>query len=78
MSRLALSDDILSILRCPVTRSPLRQDGDFLVSEVGGLRYPIRDGIPVLLAEEATLPQGCASLDEFKKQFAPIKTQGTT
>jgi len=71
MATNALTEEILGILRCPVTRSRLHQDGDFLVGEVGGLRYPIRDGIPVLLAEEATLPPGCTSLDDFKKQFAP-------
>jgi len=41
-----------------------------LIAEVGGLRYPIRDGIPVMLPEEATLPEGVATLDEFKKRFA--------
>ncbi|MCC6579171.1 MAG: Trm112 family protein [Phycisphaeraceae bacterium] len=66
-----LDADLLSILVCPVTRSALKQEGDWLVGTVGGLRYPIRDGIPVLLADEATLPQGCASLDEFKKKFVP-------
>jgi uncharacterized protein YbaR (Trm112 family) len=70
MSNPALTDDLLSILRCPVTRSPLRRDGDFLVSQIGGLRYPIRDGIPVLLAEEAELPPDCPTLDEFKNRYA--------
>jgi len=45
-------------------------EGAFLVGSIGGLRYPIRDGIPVLLVDEAKLPAGCASLDEFKKKFA--------
>ena len=62
--------ELLSILRCPLTRSPLRQEGDFLVAEVGGLAYPVRDGIPVMLIEEARLPQGIASLYEFKQRFA--------
>ena len=61
--------ELLAILRCPVTRSPLHQEGDFLVAEVGGLRYPVRDGIPVMLAEEAQLPPGVASLDSFKQQY---------
>ena len=65
----AIDPDLLSILRCPLTRSPLRQEGDFLVAEVGGLAYPVRDGIPVMLVEEARLPQGVASLDEFKQKF---------
>jgi len=61
--------ELLDILVCPLTRSPVRQDGDELVAEVGGLRYPIRDGIPVMLIEEAKLPDGIASLDEFKTRF---------
>ena len=65
----SLRADILEILRCPITRSRLRQDGDWLIAEVGGLKYPVRDGIPVMLAEEATLPAGVASLDEFRQRF---------
>jgi uncharacterized protein YbaR (Trm112 family) len=61
--------DLLSILRCPITHSKLHQEGDFLVAEVGGLRYPVREGIPVMLAEEAKLPAGMASLEEFKQKF---------
>ena len=44
---------LLEILVCPITRSRLRVEGDFLVAEVGGRRYPIRDGLPVLLPEAA-------------------------
>lgn len=65
----ALDPELLSILRCPLTRSPLRQEGDWLIAEAGGLAYPIRDGIPVMLVEEARLPQGIGSLDEFKQRF---------
>src|SRR6266481_5412587 len=61
---------LLAILRCPLTRSALRQEGDFLVAEVGGLRYPVREGIPVMLIEEAQLPEGVESLAAFKTKFA--------
>jgi uncharacterized protein YbaR (Trm112 family) len=64
-----LDEETLSILRCPVTRSKLKLEDGFLIGEVGGLRYPIRNGIPVLLAEEATLPTGIESLDAFRAQF---------
>jgi uncharacterized protein YbaR (Trm112 family) len=64
-----IDPELLTILRCPVTHSTLRQEGDFLIAEVGGLAYPVRDGIPVMLAEEAKLPAGFASLDEFKQRF---------
>ena len=62
--------DLLEILRCPITRSRLKQEGDWLISEVGGMAYQVRDGIPVMLAEEAKLPAGVATLEEFKRQFA--------
>jgi uncharacterized protein YbaR (Trm112 family) len=64
-----ISPDLLAILRCPLTRSRLKQEGDFLIAEVGGLRYPVRDGIPVMLIEEAKLPAGIETLDAFKAQF---------
>ena len=46
---------LLERLACPVTRQPLRYDeaAGELVSEAAGLAYPIRDGVPVLLVEEA-------------------------
>jgi hypothetical protein len=65
----AISPELLKILRCPLTRSTLTLDGDRLVAERGGLRYPIRNGIPVLLVEEAELPAGVASLDDLKRQL---------
>lgn len=65
--RKTINPDVLEILRCPVTRSRLRQDGDWLVAEVGGLAYPVRDGIPVMLPEEARLPNGVESLEAFRR-----------
>ncbi|HRK31168.1 MAG TPA: hypothetical protein PLD59_08825 [Tepidisphaeraceae bacterium] len=59
----------MEILRCPVTRSRLRKEGDWLISETGGLAYAIKDGIPVMLAESARLPAGFDSLDAFKAVF---------
>jgi hypothetical protein len=46
---------LLDILVCPVTRTVLVHDPDAgeLISEAAGLGYPIRDGIPVMLVEEA-------------------------
>lgn len=60
--------ELLRMLICPVTRSPLKLEGEWLVSEVGGLRYPLRDGIPVLLADEAKLPADCADMAEFRRR----------
>lgn len=46
---------LLEILVCPLTKGPLRYDRDKqeLVSVQAGLAYPIRDGIPIMLAGEA-------------------------
>jgi len=46
---------LLEILVCPVTRQPLRYDAaaQELISEAAGLAYPIRDGIPIMLQDEA-------------------------
>mgnify|MGYP001764135928 CR=1 FL=1 len=46
---------LLEILVCPVTKGPLAYDRDRqeLVSRSARLAYPIRDGIPVLLEDEA-------------------------
>ena len=51
---------LLEILVCPLTKGPLRYDAKAqeLVSEQAGLAYPIRDGIPIMLVDEAR------SLDE--------------
>lgn len=46
---------LLEILVCPLTKGPLRYDSDKqeLVSEQANLAYPIRDGIPIMLVDEA-------------------------
>ncbi len=46
---------LLEILVCPVTKTNLIYDADAqeLISTVARLAYPIRDGIPIMLAEEA-------------------------
>ncbi|MDE1905194.1 MAG: Trm112 family protein [Rhodospirillales bacterium] len=50
-----LDPRLLEMLICPVTRGPLRYDRERneLISEKAGLAFPIRNGIPVMLAEEA-------------------------
>lgn len=50
-----MNEALLALLVCPVTREPLRWDreGQELVSEAAGLAYPVRNGVPVLIVEEA-------------------------
>ncbi len=46
---------LLEILVCPLTKGPLEYDADAneLISTRANLAYPIRDGIPIMLVEEA-------------------------
>jgi len=46
---------LLEILACPLTKTALRYDekAGELISDKAGLAFPIRDGIPIMLVEEA-------------------------
>ncbi|MCU0832747.1 MAG: Trm112 family protein [Rhizobiaceae bacterium] len=46
---------MLELLVCPLTKGPLDldEDGEWLTSRKAKLRFPVRDGIPILLADEA-------------------------
>ena len=51
----AIDPKLLEILVCPMTKAPLRYDraAQELISDEAGLAYPIRDGIPIMLVDEA-------------------------
>jgi uncharacterized protein YbaR (Trm112 family) len=51
----AVDPKLLEILVCPLTKGPLEYDADKqeLVSRAAKLAYPIRDGIPIMLVDEA-------------------------
>ncbi len=63
-----VDERLLKILRCPLGKSKLREEGDWLICEKCQVRYPIRDGIPVMLMHEATLPEGVKSVEELPCQ----------
>jgi uncharacterized protein len=46
---------LLEILVCPLSKGPLRYDAEAqeLISDQASLAYPIRDGIPIMLIDEA-------------------------
>lgn len=46
---------LMEILVCPVSKGPLRYDAEHqeLISDKAGLAFPIRDGIPIMLPDEA-------------------------
>ena len=53
---MSVDKELLEILACPVDKAPLREESDRLVCTACGRRYPVRDGIPVMLVDEAESP----------------------
>lgn len=55
MTKPAHGTKMLEVLVCPETRAPLRYDPEAqeLVSKAAHLAYPIRDGLPIMLVDEA-------------------------
>ena len=53
-----ISKDLLEILVCPKCKTAIKQAGNYLQCQSPdcGLRYPIRDGIPIMLIESAEPP----------------------
>ena len=51
----AIDPKLLEFLVCPLTKGPLEYDtaAQELISRQAGLAYPIRDGIPIMLVDEA-------------------------
>jgi len=65
-----ISQDLLDILRCPLSPSNtrLRLHNDHLECERCALRFLIKDGFPILVVEEASLPPGCESASQLPCQ----------
>lgn len=55
MAAADVDSKLLDILVCPVTKGPLEYDREAqeLVSKQAGLAFPVRDGIPIMLPDEA-------------------------
>ena len=70
-----ISPDLLEILRCPLDPSHTKvvPHNDQLVCERCALRFPIKDGFPVMVVEEAELPPGCVALDRLPCQHGAGK-----
>ncbi len=64
-----LDQTFVSQLRCPLSKSTVAQESDFLVAEKGGLKYPIRKGIPVMLVDQAELPEGVETFEQLLKMI---------
>jgi len=62
MSHPAVDPKLLEILVCPITKGTLRYDADAqeLISDQAHLAYPIREGIPIMLPDEARQLDGAS------------------
>lgn len=63
-----INKELLKILRCPLGKAELRIEGETLVCSKCGLIFPVRGKIPVLLIDEARLPEGVKDISELKCQ----------
>ncbi len=52
-----ISDELLEILACPVCKTAVRLEENKLVCDNCGRRYRIEDGIPIMLIDEAEMPE---------------------
>ncbi len=75
-----ISPDLLDILRCPVDpkrQARLNLEGDKLVCTKCGLKFPIKDGFPVMVVEEAELPAGVDNAEQLAPRHgesSPVAT----
>jgi uncharacterized protein YbaR (Trm112 family) len=66
-----ISSDLLDILRCPMDpkrQARLNLEGDRLICQRCGLKFPIKDGFPVMIVEEAELPAGVDNLNQLPQR----------
>lgn len=65
-----IGQELLAILRCPLdpSHTSLTVEDEKLLCQRCRLVFPIRDGFPTLLVEEAELPPGCSSLEQLPCQ----------
>ena len=53
---MAIPEELMAILVCPECKGPLEDRGDTLWCAQCRLEYPVREGIPIMLPEEARRP----------------------
>ncbi len=60
-----ISQDLLDILVCPMGKAELKLEGNHLICTRCGPKFRIEDDIPIMLIEEAELPEGISSPDQL-------------
>jgi uncharacterized protein len=61
-----INNEMLKDLVCPIGKFELILEGDYLVCSNCGAKFPIVDDIPVLILDDAILPDGITSPEELK------------
>ncbi len=54
---MTIDKELLDILACPICKADVKLEGEKIVCTGCGRKYPIKDGIPVMLEEEAEQPE---------------------
>jgi len=58
---------VLETIRCPLGKKEFAVENEnTIVCTYCGLKFPIKDGVPVLLLDQAKLPEGVSSMSELK------------
>jgi uncharacterized protein YbaR (Trm112 family) len=68
-----ISPDFLAVLRCPLDpgrQARLEEADGALVCQRCRVKFPVKEGIPCVLVEEAELPQGCPGIKALPCQQA--------
>jgi len=52
-----MDEELLEILVCPICKAKVRLESEKLICGECGRRYPVRDGIPIMIVEEAEGPE---------------------
>lgn len=60
-----ISPETVSLLRCPIGKSPLEIEDENLICTMCGVVFPVKNGIPVLMADEAKFPEGVNNISEL-------------
>jgi uncharacterized protein YbaR (Trm112 family) len=59
-----IGEELLRLLACPLCKMDVHLEDERIVCPECGRRYPVRDGIPIMLVEEAERPDGT----EFREE----------
>ena len=70
-----INAQMLESLRCPLGTAPMKYENEMLVCTSCGLVFTIKEGIPVLLIDEAKLPEGVSTISELKCQTVKLKSE---